>query len=50
MGAGDLSSYWIGGSTDKDTSAGSGFFYRDYLTTTTGTHIWVFLILNLNLD
>ena len=50
MGAGDLSIYWIGGSTDKDTSAGSGFYYHQYLTTATGMQIWDFPILNLKLD
>ena len=39
MGAGELDSYWIGGSTDKDTSAGSGFYYHQYLITATGRHM-----------
>ena len=39
MGAGELDSYWIGGSTDKDTLAGSGFCYHQYLITATGRHM-----------
>ena len=50
MGLGELQMYWIGGSTDKYSSAGSGFYYHDYLTTATGRHIWVFPILILKLD
>ena len=50
VGEGELNSYWIGGSTDIDTSAGSGLYYHEYLTTATGRLIRAFHILNLKLD
>ena len=36
-----LHSYWIGGSSDKDTSAGETISYSQYINTGSGNHIIV---------
>ena len=47
VGKGDLHSYWIGGSSDADTSAGESIFYSQYINSGSGNHNTWHHVLNI---